>query len=91
MVGYMKDLWLQAGGSMSAYIAACGISPDAYYALLDEELENGVYDKYKPHATSYTTSGNEDGGRPTTENPTDSTIASRTNNGNAIPSPSDKK
>lgn len=91
MVGYMKDLWLQAGGSMSAYIAACGISPDAYYALLDEEIENGVYDKYKPHATSYTTSGNEDGGRPTTENPTDNTIASRTNNGNAIPSPSDKK
>lgn len=91
MVGYMKDLWLQAGGSMSAYIAACGISPDAYYALLDEEIENSIYDKYKPHPTSYTTSGNDFGGRPKTDNPSVKTIASRANNGNAIPSPSDKK
>lgn len=90
MVGYMKDLWLQASGSMSAYIAACGISPDAYYALLDEELESGVYDKYTPHLTSYTMSSNDNkGGRPTTDNPTDSTIASQSNNGNDIPSPSD--
>lgn len=90
MVGYMKDLWLQASGSMSAYIAACGISPDAYYALLDEELESGVYDKYTPHLTSYTMSPNDNkGGRPTTDDPTDGTIASQSNNGNNIPSPSD--
>lgn len=91
MVGYMKDLWLQAGGSMSAYIAACGISPDAYYALLDEEIENGVYEKYKPHATSYTLSAKDNkSGRPTTDNPSDRTVASRANNGNALPNPSDK-
>ena len=91
MVGYMKDLWLQAGGSMSAYIASCGISPDAYYALLDEEIENGIYEKYKPHATSYTMSGEENaGGRPETDNPTENTVKSQANNGNSIPSPSDK-
>ena len=91
MVGYMKDLWLQAGGSMSAYIAACGISPDAYYALLDEEIENGIYEKYKPHATSYTMSGDDNtGGRPETDNPSDNTVKSQANNGNSIPSPSDK-
>lgn len=91
MVGYMKDLWLQAGGSMSAYIASCGISPDAYYALLDEEIENGIYEKYKPHATSYTMSGDDNtGGRPETDNPSDNTVKSQANNGNSIPSPSDK-
>lgn len=91
MVGYMKDLWLQAGGSMSAYIASCGISPDAYYALLDEEIENGIYEKYKPHATSYTMSGEDNtGGRPETDNPTENTVKSQANNGNSIPSPSDK-
>ena len=90
MVGYMKDLWLQAGGSMSAYIASCGISPDAYYALLDEEIENGIYEKYKPHATSYTMSGEDNtGGRPETDNPTENTVKSQANNGNSIPSPSD--
>lgn len=90
MVGYMKDLWLQAGGSMSAYIASCGISPDAYYALLDEEVENGIYEKYKPHATSYTMSGEDNtGGRPETDNPTENTVKSQANNGNSIPSPSD--
>lgn len=90
MVGYMKDLWLQAGGSMSAYIASCGISPDAYYALLDEEIENGIYEKYKPHTTSYTMSGEDNaGGRPKTDNPTENTVKSQANNGNSIPSPSD--
>lgn len=90
MVGYMKDLWLQAGGSMSAYIAACGISPDAYYALLDDEIANGVYEKYKPHQTAFTLSSNDNaGGRPKTDNPTDATVASQSNNGNAMPSPSD--
>lgn len=88
MVGYMKDLYLQAGGSMSAYIAACGIRPDAYYALLDEEYANHIYDKYKPHQTSYTLS-TKTVGRPTTDTPTENTVRSRTNNGNAIPSPSD--
>ena len=91
MVGYMKDLWLQAGGSMSAYIAACGISPEAYYALLDEELENGIYEKYKPHGTSYTLSNKENkSGRPETDNPSDNTVKSQSNDGNSIPTPSDK-
>lgn len=90
MVGYMKDLWLQAGGSMSAYIAASGISPDAYYALLDDEISNGVYEKYKPHQTAFTLSSKDNtGGRPETDNPSDATVASRANNGNAMPSPSD--
>lgn len=94
MVGYAKELYLEGCGSLSLWIASCGISPDAYFALLDEEKENGIYDKYKPHQTSYTLSSKKSsnkGGRPETDNPTDSTIISRSNNGNSNPSPSDNK
>lgn len=95
MVENAKGLYLEGCGSLSLWIASCGISPDAYYALLDEEIENGIYNKYKPHQTSYTLSKNADssnkGGRPNVDNPTDSTIISRSNNGNSNPSPSDNK
>lgn len=93
MVGYAKDLYLQGCGSLSLWSAACGISPETFYALLDEEIESGIYEKYKPHDTSYNTSGNNNNnpGRPETDDPSDSTVASRNNNGNALPSPSDNK
>lgn len=90
MVGYMKDLYTTVGGSMGAYIAACGIEPEAYYALLDEEYDNSIFEKYPPHPLSYTTSGNDlSPGRPRTDNPSENTVKSRANNGNAQPSPSD--
>lgn len=94
MVGFMKDLYLQGSGSLSMWIAATGISPDAYFAILDEEKENGIYEKYLPHQTSFTLSKNDSNtqtGRPVTDNPSDRTVASRSNNGNAMPSPSDNK
>ena len=91
MVGYAKELYLEGNGSLSMWIASCGISPEAYFALLDEEIESGIYKKYKPHATSYNSSGKNAGGRPKTDEPTDSTILSRSNGGNNLPSPSDTK
>lgn len=92
MVGYAKDLYLQGKGSLSLWASACGISPDVFFALLDQELDEGIEDKYPVHQTSYTLSKNDNkGGRPTTDNPTDRTIQSRANNGNNMPSPSDKK
>lgn len=94
MVGYAKDLYLQGSGSLSLWSAACGISPEIFFALLDEEIDNGIYDKYKPHQTSYTLSkGSDDnkGGRPMTDSPSDKTVQSRNNNGNALPSPSDNR
>lgn len=87
MVNYAKDLYLQGCGSLSLWIAATGIAPEAFYALLDEEIENGIYEKYKPHATSYNTSG--EAGRPETDDPAEQTIAGRNNHGNDLPSPSD--
>ena len=92
-VGYYKELYLQGNGSLSAWIASCGISPDVYFALLDQEIDDGIYEKYTPHLTSFTMSGKDmdnGAGRPITDNPTESTMQTRKNNGNAIPSPSDK-
>jgi len=94
MVNYAKELYLQGCGSLSLWCAACGIQPDVFYALLDEEIEAGVYEKYKPHQTSYTMSGSDPenkGGRPVTDDPSEKTIQSRSNNGNALPSPSDNR
>ena len=88
----MKELYLQGKGSLSLWASACGISPDVFFALLDQELEEDIENKYPVHQTSYTLSGNDkSSGRPITDDPTENTVASRSNNGNAMPSPSDKK
>lgn len=87
----MKTLYTEAGGSMTFLIASTGIDPDAYFNILDEEIELGIFDKYLPHQTSYTLSKKEtEVGRPKVETPTnENTIASRGIDGNNIPSPSD--
>ena len=92
MVNYAKELYLQGCGSLSLWSAACGIAPEVFFALLDQEIADGIYDKYQPHQTSYTLS-NDDAkpGRPETDEPTENTIKSKANNGNALPSPSDNK
>ena len=98
MVENCRSLYLEGRGSLSLWAAACGISPDAFFALLDEEKENGIEQKYPPHQTSYTLSNKDSGdnsfngakgGRPITDRPTDNTVRSRSNNGNDVPSPSD--
>lgn len=89
-----KTLYSEASGSLSYLVASAGINPEAYFAVLDEEIEDGIYERYLPHMTAYTNSSNninDQGGRPTTDNPTENTIRSRNNNGNNIPSPSDSK
>lgn len=90
-VGFYKDLYLQGKGSLYVWASSTGLSPEVFKALLDQELEDDVENKYPVHKTSYTLSKNDDkGGRPKTDAPTDNTIKSRANNGNAIPTPSDK-
>jgi hypothetical protein len=97
MVGYMKDLYLQGKGSLTAWASACGLSADVFFALLDQEKADGIEDKYPVHKTSYTLSANNEfalqdkGGRPTTDNPAEKTVQSRQNGGNNSPSPSDNK
>lgn len=92
MVGYAKDLYLQGKGSLSLWASACGISPDVFFALLDQELVEDIENKYPVHKTSFTFSEkSNEGGRPQTDSPTDRTMQSRANNGNAMSSPSDNK
>ena len=66
MVTNAKDLYLQGKGSLSLWASAVGISPDVFYALLDQELEDDVENKYPVHKTSFTYSSDNDdkGGRP---------------------------
>lgn len=95
----MKELYLQGKGSLRAWISSTGFNADAYIQLMDMELDEGFDDKYKPHPTSYTLSS-KDGdfdfcrntGRPDCETPTSSsTITSKQNDANNMPSPSDLK
>lgn len=91
MVSHAKDLYLQGKGPLSLWAASCGVATDIFFALLDQELEEDIENKYPVHRTSYTLSSSDNtGGRPQTDNPSESTMASRANNGNAMPSPSDK-
>lgn len=90
MVGYAKELYLQGKGSLSLWSAACGIPPEVFFALLDQELEADIENIYPVHRTSYTYSEKK-AGRPETDNPTQSAIQTRNNGGNDMPSPSDNK
>ena len=88
----MKNLYLQASGSMTMLIASTGINPDIYFNILDEEYDNKIFDKYVPHLTSNTISKDDQvGGRPKTDNPTENTMKSQNNDGNNLLSPSDNK
>lgn len=92
----MKDLYLQGKGSLRAWISSTGFNADAYIQLMDMEIEERFDEKYKPHPTSFTISAKDNvdnkGGRPENDNPTSSsTITSKQNNANDMPSPSDLK
>ena len=90
--GMMKDLYTSASGSMTFLIASTGVDPDVYMNVMDSEIEDGIYEKYLPHQTAWTSNNDteDEGGRPKTDNPSENTLKSQNNNGNAIPSPSDK-
>lgn len=95
----MKTLYSEAGGSLQFLIASTGIDVDKYLSILDEEIDDNLFEKYKPHQTSYTLSKNDtskekkEAGRPTLDGSTknENTIQSKSNNSNSMPSPSDNK
>lgn len=92
MVANAKDLYLQGKGSLSLWASASGISPDIYFALLDQELEDDIENKYPVHQTSYTLSSKDvesKTGRPTDDDSTNySTLQTKANNTNDTPAPS---
>ena len=87
-VEFAQDLYLKGKGSLSMWASAVGIDPDAFFDMLDEELENDIEHKYPVHQTSYTYTGNNNAGRPAdddTENP--KTLNNRANASNDTPHP----
>lgn len=85
-VGHMKDLYAMGKGSLQMWIAATGVNPQAYLALMDEELEEDFENKYPLHKTSYTHT-EKTGGRPSIDNPdNDNTIKAKTNHNPVRPS-----
>ena len=89
----MKSLYLEASGSLTMLIASTGINPEVYFNIMDEEIDNKIFDRYLPHQTAFTQSNksNDKGGRPENDNPTnESTIQTRANNANNQPKPSTK-
>lgn len=89
---YMKSLYTECSGSLQAVIAASGFNVEAYLSLMDEEVEKGFDEKYKPHQTSYTMSSSDtQGGRPENANSTNpNTQQSRANGSSKTPKPSNK-
>lgn len=90
----MKDLYTNASGSFQFLVASAGIDPDVYMAVMDEEIESGIFEKYKPHQTAFNTNGNNEAkkGRPSIDNPTNpNTIKTQATGTNKTPHPSDVK
>lgn len=93
MISYTKDLYLQGKGSLSLWASAAGVSPEVYFALLDQELEDGIEEKYPVHQTSYTLTSNDNEeskpGRPTDDDSGNySTLQTKATNSNDTPAPS---
>jgi len=59
-----KELFTLAGGSRKFMIASAGFDVDDYLSCLDEEIEDGLDEKYPPHITSYTSSDSADKSNP---------------------------
>lgn len=86
--GMAKELYLQGKGPLSLWASAVGITPEAFFSMMDDELEADVENKYPVHRTSFTQSSDE-AGRPVDEdtlNPR--TAATRNSGANDAPKPS---
>lgn len=67
MYNRAKELYMNASGSLKMLIASAGFDPVDYLNIMEEELEEGIYEKFTPHMTSFTASSKDSGdygGRP---------------------------
>jgi hypothetical protein len=85
-----ESLYLKGRGSLKDYVEASGRDFDHWLAQVKFENEVLRLDDILPvHNTSFTQSGDNQGGRPQSKSKNDNTNKSKGNNGNAVPSPSD--
>lgn len=89
-----KELYMSGNGSKSYWIASMGIKPSAYLTLMDMEVEEKWDEKYPCHTTAYTKSKDDTSknGRPVNDDTTnDNTLATKGNDSNNQPKPSNNK
>lgn len=85
----MQNLYTQGKGSLIAWIAASGWNPEDYLALMDYEASEKFDEKYLPHPTSFTLTGDNDGGgRPREDDPDNNNTGRSKTHGNKQPRPS---
>src|SRR5699024_6770396 len=58
-VKYFSDLYARGKGSLLAWVAASGMNPSDYLALMDYELEEDFENRYPVHKTSFTVTGKD--------------------------------
>jgi hypothetical protein len=87
-VGNAKDLYTLGGGSRLYWIACAGADVDMYMSLMEYEREQKFDERFPPHLTSFTATGDSNG-RPTETDPKNSnTIKSKSLGSNKQPKPS---
>jgi hypothetical protein len=81
-----QDLYLKGRGSLRYFVESAGYSFDHWLAQVRYENEVLKLDEILPiHGTSFTQTGDNNTGRPESDNPTDNTIKSKGNAGNNNP------
>jgi hypothetical protein len=87
LISNAKDLYTLGSGSLKYWIACNGVDPDTYLSLMDEELQENIFDKFKPHMTSFVMNNDtNEAGRSKKDDSelTDSGIQTRTNGSNQL-------
>lgn len=85
-----EALYLKGKGSLKDYVESSGRSFDHWLAQVRYENEKLKLDEILPvHNTSFTSTGDNKGGRPPSDGKNENTDQSQSNAGNDIPSPSD--
>jgi hypothetical protein len=84
-----KELYTLGMGSLKMWIATCGFDPDVYLSMMQDEKDDGIYEKFSPHPTSFTMSDDENH-RPTKNNSelTQAGMDTKNYGGNQSPKPS---
>jgi hypothetical protein len=94
MYGRAKEMYTQSMGSIKvlANCASFGLDSNDYLNIMEEELDDGIFERFKPHPTSFTMSDNgaDVGGRPQkeTEDLTKEGLATRNSGSNEQLKPS---
>lgn len=89
MVKNLADLYARGKGSLQAWIAAAGLNPDDYLALMEYELQEDYENRFPVHKTSFTITGKDEAEIVDADLSNPGTASTVGNNANNTPAPSD--